>query len=130
MVGSVGEPDLLEELPGAPLGLPGRTASEERREFDVLLGSELVHEVKRLEDEADLVASQLGEGTFGELIDAPAVQPQLAGRRAVKTAEQVEERRFPTAARPPHGHGLTTGDLQVDSSNGANEPLTFAIVLA
>jgi hypothetical protein len=75
MVGSVGEPDLLEELLGAPPGLPGRTAGEERREFDVLLGSELVHKVKRLEDEADLVASQLGEGTFGELIDAPAVHP-------------------------------------------------------
>jgi hypothetical protein len=42
----------------------------------------------------------------------------------------VEECRFPAAARPSHGDGLTAGDLQVDVGDGANEPLTFAIVLA
>ena len=29
--------------------------------------------VERLEDEPDLVASQPGEGTLGELVDAPVI---------------------------------------------------------
>ena len=86
--------------------------------------------MKCLEDEPDLVASQPGEGALGELVDAPLTQPQLPGRRSVESAEQVKECRLAAAARPPHGQGFASGDLQVDVVDGTNEALAAAVVLA
>ena len=129
VTGPVGEADPLEELRGALPRLLRRTAGEECRKLDVLPSGELVHQVERLEDEADLVAPQLGQGAFGEPVDAPAAQVQLAGRRPVEPAQQVEKGRLPTAARPPHRHSLAASDLQVDVVDGTNEPRASPVVL-
>ena len=86
---SVGEPDLVEQLEGARAGLARRAPGEKRGQLDVLPRSELVHEVERLEDEADLPPAQVGK--------APLAQ---GGRCACRRA---------TARRPTGGRGRRAG---------------------
>ena len=115
---------------GTAARLSRRAPGEQGRQLDVLLGRQLVHEVERLEDEADLVSAELGEGPLGELVDAPPVQPQLAGGRSVEPAEEMEQRRLAAAARPHHRQRLATCDVEVDLVDGADEPLAAAVLLA
>ena len=83
-----------------------------------------------LEDEAHVVAPELGQTPFGEPVDPPVRQPQLTGGRPVEPTEEVEERRLPTAARAHDGHRLAAGDLEVDLVDGAHQSLAAPVVLA
>ena len=64
MPGAIGQADLFEEGVGPSPGLGGRAAAQQGGQFDVLLRGELIHQVERLEDEADLVPPQPREGAF------------------------------------------------------------------
>jgi hypothetical protein len=66
----------------ARASLVRRVTRQERGQLDVLLRGELVHQLERLEDESDLVAAQVREGAFGELVDALPRDRQLTGARA------------------------------------------------
>ena len=72
MVGSFREADLLKQLPCATLRVSGRSTSEKCWQLDVFLGRQLLHEVVRLEDEADFVAAKLCECALRKLIDSPS----------------------------------------------------------
>src|ERR1035441_2517455 len=84
---------------GAGTSLVRRITREERGQLDVLLRGELVHEVVRLKDEADLVAPQVCERALGELVDALPRDRQLTRARTIEPAEQVEQRRFAATTR-------------------------------
>ena len=130
MPGAIGEPDLFEECGSARTSLIRRIAREERGQLDVLLRGELVHQLERLEDESDLVAAQVREGAFGELVEALPRDGQLAGARPVEPADQVEQRRFAAAARTHHRHGLAAIDVEVDRVERAHQALAAAVVLS
>ena len=87
MLGAFGEANLFEQLAGASPGLPERASGEEYRQLDVFLRRQFVHQVVRLENEADIAPPQLGERTFTQLIDASAVQPELAARWPIKPTQ-------------------------------------------
>jgi hypothetical protein len=61
------------------------------RKGEVLFGGEHGDEVEELEDEAKLVAAELGEPLIVELGDLGPVDPGLAGCRAVEACEHVHE---------------------------------------
>ena len=56
IVGAISEADVVKQLAGSSAGIPWRTSGEEGGQLHILLGSELVHEMERLKDEANLVA--------------------------------------------------------------------------
>src|SRR5580693_129337 len=103
---------------------------EERGQFDILLRGELVHQLEPLEDESDLVAPQVREGAFGELVDALPRDRQLSGARAIEPPDQVQQRRFPAATRAHHRHGLAAVDVEVDRVERAHQALAAAVVLS
>jgi len=65
MTGSVGQPDLLEQVACASTRVPRRGSREQCGQFDVLERRQLIDEVRRLEDEAQRVTAQLGEARLG-----------------------------------------------------------------
>jgi hypothetical protein len=92
VIGARAEPDLAEQLDGPPSRPPGRASGQEGRQLDVLPRGQLVHQVERLEDEADVTASHPGQAALAHLVGAPPVQPQLPARGPVQPAEQMEQR--------------------------------------
>jgi hypothetical protein len=46
--------------------------------------------MERLEHEADLVTAKLGEASFGESVDTPSIEPELASAWSVESTEEVE----------------------------------------
>src|SRR4029077_10626417 len=128
--GAIGEADLFEECRGARTSLVRRITRQERGQLDVLLRGELVHQLERLEDESDLVAAQVREGAFGELVDALPRDRQLTGARTIEPADQVEQRRFATATWTHHRHGLAAAHVEVDRVERAHQALAAAVVLS
>ena len=55
----------------------GGTPGQQRRQFHVLLCGEFLHQVERLEHEAHFPPPHLGERALAQLLDPPAVDPQL-----------------------------------------------------
>src|SRR5580698_5560527 len=127
--GAIGEVNPFEERGGAGAGLVRRMTREERGQLDVLLRRELVHQLERLEDKSDLVAAEVREGAFGELVDALPRDRQLTGARAVEPADQVQQRRFAAAARTHDRHGLAATDVEVDHVERAHQAFAAAVVL-
>ena len=78
----VGEADRLDEL--VHPRLIDVAAGDRQRQRDVLLGVQDGQQVERLEDEADLLAPQVGEALVVERRDLGAVDLDRAGRRAVE----------------------------------------------
>src|SRR5580658_4012270 len=124
----------MRNCPGACLARanPGSAGQAARpvRHLDVLLRGELVHQLERLEDESDLVAAHVREGTFGELVDASPRDQQLAGAGPIEPADQVQQRGFAAAARTHHRHGFTAADIEVDRVDGAHRAVAAAVVLS
>ena len=110
--------------------LSRRAPGEESGQFDVLLGGQLVHQVERLEDEANLVTADLCERPLGEPVDTAAIEPDLPSARPVEAPEEVQQCRLPAAARPHDGQRLTGGDIEIDLVDGAYQPLAAAVLLA
>src|SRR5258708_6327539 len=96
--------EALEFHPGKPL--PGRFArvefpGEEQRQFDVFKNRQRVQQLKRLKNEANPVAPQLGQATISQGRRRNSIQKYLARRRKIHGTGQIEQRRF-SAAAPPH----------------------------
>jgi len=109
---SILETNLIQQVKRARTGLTRRAPGEQRWELDVLSRGELIHELKGLEDEADLSTTQIGEPSLTQLIDAPAVEPQLAARRSVEATKKVKECRLSTPAWSHDREGFTAHDLK------------------
>ena len=75
----------------------------------VRLGSRL----KNWKDEADLVAAQPGQRRRRKRRERLPVDPDLARRRPVEPADQIQQRGFSGAGRPHDRHHLAAGDLEV-----------------
>jgi hypothetical protein len=129
MVAPVGEPHLLEQLRGPAARRARRAPGQQRGQLHVLQGRQLVHQVERLEDEADRPATQPGQRLLAEPVDPPAREPHLTGRRAFQAAEQVQQRRLPASARSHHRNGLASDHLQLDRVERSHEALALAVVL-
>ena len=65
-----------------------------------------------LEDEADLVAPQPGQGALAQAVHRRSRDLDGAVVEAVEPGEDVQQRRFPRAGRADHGHELARRHLQ------------------
>ena len=73
-------------------------------------------QVERLEDEAGPVATQAGRLVVGQLADGLALEDDLARRRPVEPAEDLEEGRLARAGRAHQGDELAGLDRQRDAA--------------
>ncbi len=89
MAEAVAQPDRVDQ-PVEPRGI-GVAAGDRERQQDVLLGAEDRQQVEGLEDEADLVAAQLGELLVPERRELGSREVDAAARRLVEAGQQVHE---------------------------------------
>jgi hypothetical protein len=104
--------DLVEQRLCARLGVAG--AGDLHRHGDVLERRERRDEVKELEDEADLLATESGEAVFAELGDVDAVDQHVTRARRVQPGNQPEQRGLAAARGTDDRHELASGDVERD----------------
>ena len=121
----VAQPDGVDQLVD-PL-LVGLAAGDRQRQQDVLLRGEDRQQVERLEDEADLVAAQLGQRLVVERRELVAVDLDGPRRRAVEPGEDVHQRRLAGARRPHDGDEAALVDVDVDAVEGVDHGLAGAV---
>src|SRR6187402_1366356 len=101
--------------------LVGLAAGDRERQHQVLLGGEDREQVEELEDEAELVAAQLGQLAVVEAGDVNAVELDPAGGWLVEAGEDVHQGRL-AGARRAHDRGeavaLEAGGDAVQSIDG------------
>ncbi len=106
------QPEPVDELAGAPLGV-GVRATHPRREQHVRFPGQLGQQVEELEDEADSAPPQRAQRAFGSAGHALAAELDQAGLRAVEAAEQVQQRRLARTRAAEHRDDLAGGDLEI-----------------
>ncbi len=110
------QPDLVEPRARSVQRLAPTHSGEEQRQRDVLDRAELGHELTELEDEAELLAPELGTRPFGEGVDARPVEPHFALVGAQDARETVQQRRLAGAARPHDRQDFTRGNVEVHAA--------------
>src|SRR5205823_6017637 len=80
-----------------------------------------------LEDEADVLAPELGDLVVAELSELRAGDPDAAGGRPVERGEDVHQRRLAGARRAHHRGELLALNLQADAPQGVDCGVTFAV---
>src|SRR5215203_1151383 len=127
--GAVGAPVL--EADGAdelvdPL-LVGIAAGDRERQHQVLLGGEDRQQVEELEDEAELVAAQLGQLAVVEAGDVDSIEFDLARGRLVEPGEDVHQGRL-AGARGAHDRGEAVAlEAGADAGQGVDRGVTLAV---
>src|SRR6185295_5908750 len=81
---------------------------------DVLLRRQRRHQMEELEDEAEPLPSERGEGGVGAIVECLAVERDGARGRAVERSEEVEEGALSGPARPYDRDELPLLDLERD----------------
>src|SRR5439155_11741092 len=97
---ALAEPDRDQRLASALVPRGARNPRIDERQLDVLQRIRPGEQVEGLEDEADLLVADLGEGVVVERLDLAAVQDVAAAGRRVEAADEVHERRLPRPRRP------------------------------
>src|SRR5215204_97685 len=110
--------------------LVGMSARDSHRQGDVLLGGQDGHQVEELEDEAQLVAPQLGQAAVVQPGDLLAVDPHLAAGRMVEPGEHMHQRRLPGAGWTDDRRQLAPGKRQRDIAESLDRGRPFAVLLA
>ena len=104
MAAARGEADPVEQGVDA-LGRAG-PAEQFQRQADVLLGAEVRHEVKLLEDDADVAGPEAGQLGLGHPHQVPAGHQDAAAVRPVEPGEQGHQGGFAAARLAGDGQGL------------------------
>src|SRR5439155_10955967 len=86
--------DLLEQLEGPPAPLLAGDSRVEERQLDVARDRRLGEQVVGLEDEAELLVPDPGQGGPGEALNGNAVEVVGAGGRRVQAADDRHQRRL------------------------------------
>ena len=112
MIGPGLEADVVEQL-HRPGGALGRTNAGLRQgEFDVFAGGEHRHQVEPLKNEPDPAKAEVGQFSVGEPLDGRPHQFEVAGRREIKAAEQLQQGRLARAGRAGDGEILSGAERQ------------------
>ena len=123
-------PTEREQRRGVGCGRVAVPRGELDREPDVLLGGQRGDQVEELEDEADLLAAEVGELVLREVRDVDAVDDDASVGGRVDAAEEVEERGLARAARSDDRHELAARDAEIDVVEGGDVDLAHLVVLA
>src|SRR4029077_517903 len=114
----VTELDEGQQLAGAVVHRLARPAAKVQRQTDVLEGRERGQQVEELKDEPDLVAPHFRQLVVGQPGKRGAVDADLAGGRAIETADEIEEGGFAGAGRADDRDQLTAGNREGDVVEG------------
>ena len=101
----------------------------EQRHFDVLDDRVLGEQIVRLKNEAEVLAADFGKLIVVHVGDIFVAEVIFAGRGAIETAEQVEQRRFAGAGRPHQGDEIPLREIQRHAVQGAHRHRFQVIVL-
>ncbi len=107
--------------------LVGLATGDRERQHQVLLGGEHRQQVEELEDEAELLAAQLGQLAVVEAGDLLAVEQDGAGGRLVEAGEDVHQGRL-AGARRPHDRGEAAAlEAGADLDQGVDRGVALAV---
>ena len=111
---AVGEIDHLERGLDVLAPLLAVEPGQQQRQLDVLRRGQHRHQIVELEDEADIGGAKARELALRQPVDALPGDMDLAARRPVDAAEQIEQRRLARARRPHHGDEVAARDGEVE----------------
>ena len=116
-----GEADALEHRRGTL----ARTLlfSDFQRQRDVAERGQARYQVKRLENDAEPVASQVGEAVGVECGEIDAVDPYAAALGLFETGEQQQQRGLAGTRGPDDRQRVAVGDLEIDAVEHVESPL-------
>ena len=118
-----------ERLARHLLALPPRLAGVLGGQGDVVESRHGGHQVEALEDEADLLAEQLGGGPGAQVVHPATVQPDLAGVGLVQAAHHVEHGGFAASGGAHDGHHLARTHVHRGAAKGV-DVVVFAELVA
>ena len=135
-----------------PLSLSGKssarlakpTASQERarplraaaltaqftRQGDVFEDGQRGDQVKKLEDDADVLAAEKRQAGFVQLGDVHVVDDERAAVSLIDAAQQVEQRAFPAAAFAEQDEEFAFPNVEVNRVQHSARALAFSIEFA
>src|SRR5262245_56312749 len=97
------EPQLVEKGAGSRSCRSRRVARQECGQHDVFQCAHILEEIEGLEDQPDLPAPEDGEPCLTEAVESLVLKPELAGRWAINTGQQVEQCALAAAGWPHDG---------------------------
>src|SRR5215472_14605742 len=100
MTGAMRQSDPLERCFDAPRTLGRTDTAINQCHLDVLSNGQLIDQIKALEHEANVGASEGGQLAFRCSADLFAEEEELTVARAVEQTQNVQQGRFPAARRP------------------------------
>src|SRR5690349_1524686 len=103
---ALGQPDQRQRLMRAPLALRPRRLGQPQRHLDILTRRQRWHEVRRLEDEAQLAAAHLGALALVEVGEIAAEERDLPAGGVVQAGDQVEQGGLAGAGAAANGDDL------------------------
>jgi hypothetical protein len=110
VVGPVAEADLFEQA--KPFGFVDLATSKFEREEDVFDRREGWQELEVLEDEADVLVSDLCPRIFVQGPEVLASEDDVAGGGGIQACRQAEERGLPGSGRADDGAGFAREDFE------------------
>ena len=110
------DPDLVEQLQGALAALLAPDPRVEQRQLHVAGDRGPGQQVVGLEDEAELLVPDPGQGAAGEALNGNAVELVGSGGRRVEAADDRHQRRLARARRPHQGHELAALHREIDAA--------------
>jgi len=113
-LGLVADADTRQRLDGARVGARRVSVGEIGGQLDVLARRQMVEQVERLEDEADLAVAEARQPPVVERVQVVAEHRRLAGVAAVEPAHDVQERRLARARAPDEREQLARLDGERD----------------
>jgi len=114
VVEAVREANRVQQLARAIVDLLLRPAAQMQRNGNILDRSEGRKEIEKLKNEADLIAAQTSELVVREAAEPRAVHFNLAGRRRIQAADEIQQRRLAGARGPDDGGHLAARNFEVD----------------
>ncbi len=113
VVAAVVQAQAREQLPRPRLARRAVGARVHRRHLDVAGGRQVLHEVVALEDEAEVLAPQLGQRVAVERAHVVARDRVAAAAGAVEAAQDVHQRRLARARGADDREHLAVADVEV-----------------
>src|SRR5207248_1038498 len=129
VVDAVAEAECLEQRHGHALETSEALSVEQKGDGDVLPRGQRREQVEELEDEAQLMASQVRQLVVVELGDVDAADPDVPGGGRVEAAHEMEQGALARPAGAEYRHELTRGDGERDVVEGPDRLRAAPVVL-
>ena len=110
------EADRLQTRGGTRERLATRAAADQQRHRDVLQCAELGQQMVELVQEAERPVAQTGERALPHRVHPLSAQADLAGRRGIEPAEQVQQRALARTGTADDSDTLAGTHLEVDAA--------------